>query len=74
MERKTNQITSSVEDVVPLYFNMRQHEWITVKLPNKQLKICYWCGQCKDRNEYSECSSRVKLVTKDKKLKMYIRD
>lgn len=53
---------------------MRQHEWITIKLPNKKLKTCCWCGQCKDTNEYYVCNSKVKLVTKDKKLKMYIRD
>ena len=46
----------------------------TIKLPNKKLKICCWCGQCKDTNEYYVCNSKVKLVTKDKKLKMYIRD
>ena len=74
MERRTSQVINFVDVAAQLCFNMLQHEWITIKLPNKKLKICCWCGQCKDTNEYYVCNSKVNLVTKDKKLKMYIRD
>lgn len=49
-----------------------KHEWITLKNP-RGLKICYWCGVCKDTHEHTECKSKVKMVTKNKKLEIIYR-
>lgn len=50
-----------------------KHEWIKLKLPNKFLQICHWCGVCKTTHEHTECISHVKLITKNKKLEVIFR-